>query len=151
MNFIPAKTWAEFQTLRSIRNECRQWMTNDQRILSSFHQWRFWFSYRYRRQPISIFLAHHIGKPVGYGIIRQDAQGKPWITGGLRETYRGQGLGRELFEFLTQQANPKPALLAALCSNHRAITLYSALGWVTDGRHELGKYGHVLFMRHEGF
>lgn len=94
------------------------------------------------------FIGYLDGNAVAYGLIRWDDNKYPWISGGIKEEARGLGLGREVFQLLTENAQPRPARLDVLASNKKAIRLYESLGWRILG-YKQSEYGLLIDMIRE--
>jgi ribosomal protein S18 acetylase RimI-like enzyme len=127
----------EIERLRLIRNNCRQFMTNNQQEISRSEQLAWFKSLDPDRHKVFLFKVPHEGVyyPVGYGIVNLD-NWSAVLTGGIVTGYRGLGYGRKLFEELVSQGLQyrKRVRLDVLRSNERAISLYKSLGFVmTDG------------------
>ncbi len=128
--------------MRRIRNEIRGYMTHDTSHIGIIRQLG-WYCGTYmawrKRGLIWGYLLRRDGKGVGYGLVRKDLfTPRWWITGGILAAYRGLGLGRSLFEFLTWQAMHLggEAWLDVRTTNTRAIKLYRDIGYSevsTDG------------------
>lgn len=83
------------------------------------------------------YVAFHEEVLIGYGGFWLVADEAHITTVTVRDTHRSSGYGRQLLEFLLQEALAAGATLAALevrASNDRAIALYSALGFRQIGR-----------------
>ena len=121
-------TFGDAQIMRGIRNQCRDYMTNDTSYIGFFRQARWW--YKVKSDPDWwLYLLWYNGSPIGYGIIRKKGL-LYWVTGGIIEQSRGHGFGRKLFEFLSQVAsNGHSAYLEVLKTNERAYALYKSLGY----------------------
>jgi GNAT superfamily N-acetyltransferase len=129
-----------------IRNECREFMTNDTSALDVGRQLEF---YRKLQKPKSastlyiMFTAHECFVPCGYGILKRGPGRKVCLTGGLAKPFRGQGLGKALFQGLINIATKKHLRpwLTVLRSNQRAVRLYLKLGFkITEARRGSGIY-----------
>ncbi len=92
----------ELETLRLIRNECRFFMTRHTSEIQPEEQ-KWWWDH-IKKEDYTVFLYYVDKVPVGYGLIRVE-NGVSWLTGGLREAYRGKGLGRQIFIHLITQCS----------------------------------------------
>jgi hypothetical protein len=131
----PVTSFGDAQIMRGIRNECRDYMTNDTSYISFLRQSRWWMQVR-NDPDWSLYLLWYNGSPIGYGIIRTKNHMR-WVTGGIIRQSRGYGFGRDLFSFLTLRATEgKPAFLEVLRTNVRAFSLYKSLGYhvISDDR-----------------
>jgi ribosomal protein S18 acetylase RimI-like enzyme len=121
--------FAEAYACALIRNECRQWMTNDTKVIGVGEQVEF-FKRVWRNNSPRFFIACYGYVPVGYAIIKVEGK-SACLTGGIAKDFRGRGLGRELFEYLIAYciAGRLKPWLSVLRSNRRAIRLYKSLGF----------------------
>jgi len=135
----PVENVREALAIRTIRNECREFMTRDKRKIGITQQVN-WFMRTYlpkkREGIVTAYLGYYEDKPVAYGMIRIE-YGRPLLTGGLLEKYRGKGLGKQLFEYLTKEASiennkykSRSVFLEVLETNFVAKNLYIKLGFV---------------------
>lgn len=133
----PVTTFGEAQIMRSIRNECRDYMTNDTSHISFFRQARWWR--KVKDDPNWwLYLLWYNGSPIGYGIVRVKA-GVHWLSGGIIEQSRGHGFGRKLFGDMTDiVTRGSTAYLEVLRSNTRARRLYESLGYRSLGEWKPG-------------
>lgn len=135
--------------MKEIRNDCRYFMTNDQQPISTPQQAKWYERYR-KDDNLRAFLGSiqdtPIRYPVAFGLIRHVGD-RDWITGGVRQIYRGKGYGHRMFQFLTETAR-KPAYLDVLVTNIKAIALYGDLGWNIEG-HDIRAAGEVIVMWHD--
>jgi ribosomal protein S18 acetylase RimI-like enzyme len=133
----PLLTLADAEMMRIIRNECREYMTNNTGHINLFSQIRWWR--KIRNDPNWMpYLLWEENVPVGYGIIRFKT-GMHWITGGIITERRGQGLGRTLFAELTGMVTKSSAAyLEVLASNQKARNLYESLGYRSIGEWRKG-------------
>lgn len=147
MATVEARLWrvrdySDALIVRNIRNECRDYMTNDSKYITVKAQTQWWKEIK--ADPTwQVYLFIDDGKEVGYGIVRY-REGRHWVTGGLIESARGRGLGRILFARLTEiAAKDFHAYLEVRKDNTRAINLYRSLGYRYLGEPREG----VLLMR----
>jgi len=117
--------------VREIRNECRLFMTNDSSSINIFRQ-LVWYLTKYKPQNnkggMYGFLFKTNGRSAGFGLISLK-NGKYFVTGGLRKSERGKGLGKRLFLELIKSVPSKEVWLEVLDSNIAAKKLYIALGF----------------------
>lgn len=145
IEFREPTSLGDWLAMRSIRNECRFFMTNDQSKISLRQQWRFYRMYKRSKNRYAAVVAYLFGTPVGFGLISWDDGMRAWISGGVMKKYRSQGIGRDLFYYLSSHALPRPAFLEVLKTNQRAYRLYESLGW-TEQDEKSTPYGPVLMM-----
>lgn len=92
------KTLPQAITIANIRNECRAFMTHDTAVISRNQQIE-WFQKiylpNYDLGTMIALLMLIEGRTIGFGFISK-RHGKWWISGGIRERYRGQGYGLSL-------------------------------------------------------
>lgn len=128
----PVISLEEVEILRTVRNECRTFMTRHQEFITPEQQ-QEWFTtapYKYK-----IFLVYRnyygtIFDLAGFGLVLKNEQDN-MVTGGLLSAYRDRGLGKELFKLLISHCDPeKPLKLELLKSNIRALKTYEQLGFV---------------------
>jgi ribosomal protein S18 acetylase RimI-like enzyme len=81
------------QELRMLRNECAEWMTKDTSQITPSRQEQFYRD-KIATGKIGGFLACEYGKPVAYGLLVWDDEGRPWSSTGVSASRRGEGLGR---------------------------------------------------------
>lgn len=138
LDLVPARTLRQFLAVRKIRNDCCRYMTRNNSPVSVYGQVKFWWRHRKPHPLYCVYVGYtEKGTPVAYGIVDNHV-----VSGGILRWYRGHGLGRELFEYLTQKA-ASPALLEVLSSNVRAQDLYGSLGYA-----QYAMRGNVISMRH---
>jgi len=141
----------EVLTVRSLRNACRQYMTNYQGRISLFRQVLWYFNdYRHARRA-STFLLYlcysEAGSPVGYGALRlQDHQF--YVTACVGPDYRGKGYGKAILAEMISIAQEKNRDLVAeiWVTNERSITMHEKAGFTLCPRSakadtELRAYG----------
>jgi len=122
------------ESLRLIRNECREFMTNNTDEISVDQQQDWYESLDRSRMIPYLFVEGVFGAcflPLGYGILRSK-DGVTLLTGGLKEAYRNKGLGVELFLCLIKEARKifnQPIHLEVRVDNPRAQKLYENLGF----------------------
>lgn len=133
-------TLEDAQRMRLIRNQCRTFMTRDQREITEEDQAAWWCRLAALDFPgleAYLFFEEPTGdvEPVGYGIIQWPPGQPPWLTGGLIPEARGLGYGRELFRWLMARVDG-PCRLEVLLSNTTARVLYAKLGFAEVGAPE---------------
>jgi ribosomal protein S18 acetylase RimI-like enzyme len=127
--------------IRQIRNENREFLTGNDKHIGWLEQAYFWL----RQNPLySLYVGKILDAVVGYGAVRLDER-KAWLTGVVSEDWQGEGLGRQMFTFLSTVA-PKPVYLDVFRSNIKALTLYRSLGFVVVSKRASPR-GLILTMR----
>ena len=126
-------TMGEAQSIRRIRNSFADRMTHDTRPIRDDQQ-AYWFKEVYqpahRNGEMTAYVGSIDGTPMAYGMVsRRDD--KLWLTGGIREIYRGEGYGEDLFRHLADIAlEQDPSVyLDVLDTNTSARNLYRKLGF----------------------
>ena len=127
----PIKNFLDALEVASIRNQCRLFMTNDTSEINPIQQLS-WYLRTYKKEnkngKLKCFLFKNNGKNCGFGLIRQSF-GKYWITGGLKLTQRGKGLGKILFNDIVRNVPSSDVWLEVLGSNIAAKKIYNTLGF----------------------
>ena len=152
---LVANTLEHAEHMRVVRNECRQFMTQDTREISREDQVT-WFQAldRYHTRPF-VGLTYNIhngqatGAVIAYGLVRK-IDSRWWISGGIAPEWRGQGFGRELFSALTTivtRGIGRACWLEVHGDNERAFRLYASLGFVIDPAPSASNAPGVLVMR----
>jgi len=120
-------TWKDINRLRKIRNQCRQYMTNNKDSINILQQFKWFLNLSDNIKP---FIYYKDDIPIGYAIIKFDGN-NCLLTGGLTDSYRGQGLGRQLFKLLIVYSllYDRTPRLDVLKTNTRAFSLYKSLGF----------------------
>lgn len=123
----------ELETLRVIRNTCRDFMTRQTYEITSEMQQIWWQRLdKSVNFPYLFFKSEHgvIIDPIGYGYVRFE-NGEVLLTGGLIPTERGQGYGKTLFELMINSSMRynAPIKLEVLNSNKNAFEMYKKLGF----------------------
>lgn len=139
MTVAKVKTQEEALAVALIRNECRKYLTGNKNSIGVMEQLEF-----FHNMPAgtSLYLIKHLEMPCGYALIRNEGKSK-CITGCLIKEFRGYGIGRKLFQWLTCRAGPN-VILNVLKSNKRAVQLYFSLGFKVYKKSKT-----LLFMRYD--
>lgn len=131
------ETEEEAELLRTIRNQCREYMTRNTDVITAEQQ-KAWFKTAHDRYDLFIVYAMEYGAAVvfaGYGVIHKNID-ESLVTGGFLPDYRNRGLGQDLFKFLTENSVKRkvPVRLEVLKTNVRAFKVYEKLGYVVYGK-----------------
>ena len=130
------ETLEQAQELRHLRNECRAWMTRDQRIVSGPAQKGF-----YGSQIVSgaskAWLLRHDGDAVAFGLLRA-SEGCWWLTCGVAGLYRDRGLGLAVVRLATTAGldTGLPVKLEVWADNERAVHVYEKAGYAVESETE---------------
>lgn len=117
------------ESLRLIRNECKEYMTRYNKEISKEQQTK-WFLSIDKNKTIP-FLFFENKNPIGYGLITFE-ENISLISAGIIEKYRGLGHGKILFNLLINECkklNSDDIKLEVLKTNIRAYKLYKKLGF----------------------
>jgi ribosomal protein S18 acetylase RimI-like enzyme len=128
---VPIKNFLDALEIRDIRNQCRNYMTNDTSEINSIQQLLWYFKIYKRRNKngeMTCFLFKSNSANLGFGLIRK-LSGKYWITGGLMPDQRGKGFGKILFRSLIKKIPSSEVWLEVLSSNNIAKKIYKDLGF----------------------
>jgi ribosomal protein S18 acetylase RimI-like enzyme len=136
--FKRVTTPAEAEILRTIRNECKDFMTRSTDYITPEQQAE-WFKTSFKKYELYIAYAIEHGVVAvnaGFGVIHLEHD-QYLLTGGLTSDYRDKGLGTPLFKFLIDNCNKQlPIRLEVLKNNTRAFKTYEKLGFVTISENE---------------
>lgn len=149
LKFKEVKTVWDVLELRRLRNECREFMTHDQKAISVWQELR-WFYNTYKLWQemgwARAYLAMWQSTPVAYGFIR-NLEIEPILSGGVSKDFRGWGFGEKTFRFLLKEARGKKKLkvvLDVLVTNKPAVSLYKKIGFK-----EMYRTVSVIYMKYE--
>ncbi len=127
----PIRNFLDALKIRKIRNECREYMTNNTSEIDVRKQISWYFNI-YRKEnnknKMTCFLFRVKKKNAGFALIRMELK-KYWITGGLTHEYRGKGLGKVLFANLLKEIPSDEVWLEVLNTNEAAKKIYKELGF----------------------
>lgn len=131
--FKRVTTKPEAEILRTIRNDCREFMTRNTNYITPEAQ-EDWFKTAHKKYEMYIAYSVEYGAVIvnaGFGLIHKN-ENDFMVTGGLLIDYRDKGLGKSLFKFLVDQCHKSlPIRLEVLKTNIRAYKTYEALNFVT--------------------
>jgi len=144
--FKRVTTQAEAEILRTIRNECRTYMTRSTEHIT-VEQQQEWFKTAFRKYDLYIVYAVEHGVAIvdaGFGVVHKN-EDEFLLTGGLLPSYRDMGLGKVVFKFLVDQCHKSlPIRLEVLKENTRALKTYESLNFTTVGEND-----KVYFMEYQ--
>lgn len=126
MHLLPKLVLTEPDALimRAIRNECREWMTNNRDEISIEAQLE-WFRGLDRNEVLPWLFKGELSH-VAYGIMRLRDH-KWWLSVGVKAQLRGLGYGTEAFEYMTGLV--EEAWLEVRLDNLIAKQVYQELGY----------------------
>lgn len=149
LKFKEVKTVWDVLELRRLRNECRSFMTHDQRKISVWGELR-WFYDTYKHWEETGYAKAYLvcwqSTPVAYGFIR-NLKIEPILSGGVSKQFRGWGFGEKTFRFLLKQArgkDKKKVVLDVLETNKPAVSLYKKLKFKETNRSK-----GIIYMEYE--
>lgn len=129
--FKRVTTVAEAEILRTIRNECREYMTRSNSYITPEQQ-QAWFLHAHKKYELYLAYAIEYGAVIvdaGFGVIHKNDT-EFLLTGGLLPSYRDKGLGKVVFKFLIDQCHKSlPIKLEVLKTNTRAFKTYENLNF----------------------
>lgn len=144
----------EAQAVALIRNECRYFMTNDQREISPLKQ-KKWFKDFYTKQnpkKYRVWLLKDDKKNIiGYFAAKEEEEGY-YISEAIHETNRGKGMGSFLLKNLISQENFNSKPLYADIFNHNlaSISLHQKFDFIPHStiNQEITRYvnDHFCFL-----
>ena len=122
---------ADFEVLRVIRNECREYMTNFQGEITEGQQEAYFHSYdSYRTRH---YIYSYRGEDVAFSVIRTTDSGtEAIVTFGIAEKWRGQGLGWDLCKMALMAAG-LPIVGDRFVSNKRVAIIDDTCGYRAIG------------------
>jgi ribosomal protein S18 acetylase RimI-like enzyme len=126
--YLKDVTVEDVETMRQIRNSCKEYMTRNSNEISTEQQ-KKWFDSLDPSQ-YKPFIFKRDENNVGYGLLYFDSD-DIFLTGGLLPDYRNFGYGKILFSCLIDKSNDynRPIKLEVLKTNIRAVKTYESLGF----------------------
>lgn len=121
-----ARTYADAEALRRIRNACAEWMTGYPYRLTAEEQRRWWAGAGRRQSAIWLFDAPGDG-PVGFGLLRM--RGRWEATLGLLPEWRGRGHGTAIYRHLVAHC-PGDLYVDILLTNAASAQAATRAGFV---------------------
>lgn len=117
------------------RNRVRTFMTHNTGEIDPQQQLE-WYKTTYlpsrAKSEMLGYVLRSVHDPIGYGLITT-REGRLWVSGGINEEVRGQGIGRLLFDNLTTIGHGllgrNEVWLDVQRGNERAQALYRSLGY----------------------
>lgn len=132
----PVKSIKEVNSLRNVRNACREFMTHYQEYISLDQQLAWFASLDPDRMRPYLFQNTETFEVIGFGLIKLEAeQTVAYVTGGLMPEQRGKGIGKLLFMSMLSSVPTKTKVikLDVFKDNISAIKTYHKLGFETVG------------------
>ena len=132
-NLVHVTRLDQAETMRVIRNSCREFMTNDTHEILPTEQQAWFESIRNSETVLPFIYQPRRGAAMGYGLIRFERD-KWWVSGGLLPAHRGQGIGKDLFFELADYVNAlgHTCWLTVWQWNEPAWRTYQALGFICE-------------------
>lgn len=134
MQVEPVIDIVQAQEIRRIRNGFATYMTHQKQLINEWAQAN-WFNNVYlpANERGEMFAFHGVvgDRPMAYGLVNKKDD-RYWLTGGITESHRGVGYGRELFQHLidfTIEHCAPDVWLDVLETNEPALELYKSLGF----------------------
>lgn len=130
--FLPVNDLEQAQIMREIRNECKDFMTKSTDYITEEQQEK-WFN-NLDKENIKMFLLCRLNDEnvdiLGFGYAKHDGD-ESYLTGGIREKYRGNKYGEVLFSHLLESAKSfnTRITLEVLVTNTVAQNLYKKIGF----------------------
>ena len=136
--------------VRSIRNSCRQYLTNHTGYISQFQQLRWYFrTYNPNRKSGKLrlyLLSDEKDRPLAYGALALDGDSL-LVTECVATEHRNKGIGTVVLDRLMQigKSENRPLLADILATNAASIALHEKAGFIfvstfeSDGR-QLKRY-----------
>lgn len=125
-------TFGRSLEMMDVRNQCYEFMTGNPNEITKEEQREWFWDVYLPSTNIYCYVLYADGISIGYGIIREE-ESCSLLTGGLVKTYRGKGIGREIFQFLIDIVKQKnlqtPIELDVREDNVTAQNLYIKLGF----------------------
>ncbi len=133
---VEIKTFQQVQVMRIIRNMGSAGFSHDHDYISVSKQRAWWTSMQGR---VRAWLYQLNGGVIGFGLIRELADGRWAPSAGVRPRYRGQGYGGRIVDDLVDQARARGITLhaEALLSNPAAVKTHHPDRWESLGSDEL--------------
>jgi len=136
-NFKQVQSLEDVETLRLLRNQCKQFMTRNNKVISKREQISWW---NLNKNKYLIFLHYQQSNgskldPIGYGLI-QIIENDYYLTGCLKIESRGKGLGTHIFSHLIDylindlRVGKNRIKLEVKSDNTTALRLYKKLGFI---------------------
>ncbi len=116
----------QIERVRLIRNECAAGFSNYTDQIAEGAHWAWWE----REKPLAWLYARPDGIVVGFGMLRQDEQGR-WVTVvAVLPEYGGQGHGKAITHDIVTRS-PGPCFATARRDNPAAVKLHVTEDWET--------------------
>lgn len=116
----------EVQTLAEIRNECSGSFAHDNSTITPFRQRRWW---QVMRGRVHAWLyATPLDDVIGYGVVRQEADGRWWNSIAVRPQWRGRGFGAQITADVLDR-HPWPVWAQVRLDNPAALRMHHTREW----------------------
>lgn len=141
----PVLTGTELEHLRTLRNECRLFMTSHQEELTQEDQIKFATILSDKANHWAYIFAERDAvdnTPVGFTYTRRSDDGRLLVTFGLAQRARGRGLGRFLLGHALDAAH-EDLHSEVLATNTESYNLHRTLGFQETGRTS-GPHGDII-------
>jgi RimJ/RimL family protein N-acetyltransferase len=121
------ETFDQAETLRRVRNICREYMTNNQRLISPGDQ-VVWWTLNQSRVKAWLYCDNRTDRLLGFGLLRPYESDMWWVTLGLVPKQRGRGYGRLIYRHLAEEADG-PVMAEILEDNLASIAAATHAGY----------------------
>lgn len=126
-------TLADVRLLGQIRDERREGFSHDRTPIGAARQLAWWAEHR---ELLDAWLfADKDGETVGFGVLRQEADGRWYSSVAVRKAHSGHGYGLTITSWLVLQW-PHEVWASARDDNPGAMALHDDLVWEQYGWHE---------------
>lgn len=126
------ETEVDVESLRVIRNECKDGFSHDNDAITVQQQAAWW---ALMRERVKGWLYWNGLAVVGYGLVRQTDDGRWWSSVAVLPEYAGKGYGGALTADLVRRV-PHVVWATARLDNPPAMRLHRAADWDEIGRDE---------------
>lgn len=128
---IPVTTFDHLETMRTIRNACRDGFAHDNREITPDQQRQWWI--RNSQGIIAMVYLEDHGAPVGYGMLRQVESGA-WVSSvAVLPEFGGKGYGRLITQHIIRQSPTGEVEAEARKDQPVAMALHRDDDWIVTG------------------